>query len=446
MKGSSRGVADRVRVCFGMFGFALVGVFGAGCAAGQSSSEEEPSAASSVEGVLADTTLARLMDQILPEVVRSSGLEPAGRLNVAATDEGRLRAYLERQLGTELPEEEAARITAVYARFGLVPPDLDLRGLLRELLQEQVVGYYDPDSDTLFVHSRVPASELEPVLAHELVHALQDQYVPLDSLGDSFGDRSDPAAAYQAAVEGHATFAMMEWQAGAIGGGGADLTQFPDLAPMLENIDLTEFGDFGSADVLAAAPAVIREGLIFPYISGLIFLQRAWRELPARPVPLREGMPESTEQILHVERWIERDHPTQVLFARSADEADGWDEVRASDLGEFEIRLFLREHLAGGAPDEVADEAAAGWDGDAYRLLRSDDDEALVWVSVWDSPADAREFAAAARAAYASRYRGVDRTPAVTVSEGVRPLVTVIDAPPGVTVPEAMTRVELSGN
>ncbi len=428
-----------------MLALSFAGFLTAGCAEAQTATGDGTTSDADADGVvLADSTLQRLMAEILPAVERSSGIYAEALLNVAATDESRLRAYLEQQLGTELPEEEAAAITAVYARFGLVPPDLDLRAVLEELLQEQVVGYYDPDSDTLFVHSRVPASELEPVLAHELVHALQDVYVPLDSLGDSFGDRADAAAAYQAAVEGHAMFAMMEWQAGAMTGGGADLTEFPDLAPMLEGIDLTQFGDFGSVEVLAAAPAVIREGLIFPYISGLIFVQRAWKALPDRPVPLRDGLPESTEQVLHVERWVERDHPTLVTFTSSP--GDGWEQVRASDLGEFETRLFLREHLSAGIKADVPDAAAAGWDGDAYRLIRSGDDEALVWVTVWDSEADAVEFASAVRDAYASRYAGSDRLPSVSRVDAERPIITVVDAPPGVEIPEELTKVELSGN
>ncbi|MDH3735154.1 MAG: hypothetical protein OEU54_16615 [Gemmatimonadota bacterium] len=395
--------------------------------------------------LLADTALARLMAEIQPAVERSSGLTATAPLNVTATDEGRLRAYLEQQLGTELPEEEEAALTATYARLGLVPADLDLRGLLSDLLQEQVVGYYDPKTDTLFVHDRVPADELAPVLAHELVHALQDQYVALDSSIAALGERSDALAAHQAAVEGHATFAMMEWQAGAMTGGEADLTQFPDLGPMLESLDLSQLGDFGSVDVLAAAPAVVREGLIFPYISGLVFLQRAWKSLEGRPLPLGDGLPESTEQVLHVEKWIERDSPTTVEFSESV--ASDWDEIRAMDLGEFETRLFLREHLsAAGHSIAIADEAAAGWDGDAYRLIRRGDDEVLIWASVWDSAADAEEFADAARLAYAGLYGDGSRSPSVERIDRGRPMVVIVDAPPGVRVDDGQLEVELSGN
>jgi len=406
------------------------------CTPGRATPGEQQPADEEASGeLLADTTLARLLERIQPAVERSSGMTASRPLNVAATDEHRLRTYLVTQLKRSLSEEEATALTAVYARLGLVPPDLDLRALLTDLLQEQVIGYYDPVSDTLFVHERVTPEELEPVLAHELVHALQDQVVDLDSLGASFDGRSDAAAAYQAAVEGHATFAMMEW---AMGGGEADLTRFPDLGPALADIDLSDLGEFGSAEVLAAAPAVIREGLLFPYVGGLVFLQRLWKQRPDRPLPFGAGLPKSTEQIMHVDRWLTRDEPTLVRFTEGT--TDGWREVYARDLGEFETRLFLNEHLH---DSTRADTAAAGWDGDAYRLLRHGDDEVFVWVSVWDSPEDAREFASAVTAAYRARYPAGDRVPAVTLTAATA-TVTIVDAPADTDIPQALTRFTLS--
>lgn len=420
---------------------AIIALTGASCADGQAT----PATNGDTEPLLADSTLARMLEEIQPTVERTSGITASAPLNVAVTNEARLRAYLEAQLGTQLSDEKASALTSVYSRLGLVPEDLDLRELLTKLLQEQVIGYYDPISDTLFVHDRVPPADLEPVLAHELVHALQDQYVPLDSLAESFEGRSDPVGAYQAAVEGHATFSMMEWQFGQMTGSEVDLTSMPDLGPTLAAIDLTALGDFGSADVLAAAPAVIREGLIFPYISGLLFFQRGWSAQPDRPLPFGDRLPESTEQILHVERWTEGDSPTFLAF--EADTPAGWDEVYGSDLGEFETRVFLREFLE---DEEMADGAAAGWDGDAYRLLRRGGDEVLIWVSVWDSAADAAEFETAVRQAYAARYDGLEQERVVDVTLGEsadkRPLVMLADRPVGVEVDTRQFAVELSGN
>ncbi len=389
---------------------------------------------------LDDSTLARLVQEIQPTVERSAGLVATSPLNVAATDEARLHDYLTEQITTQLSVEEAAAITAAYARLGLVPDSLDLRALFLALLEEQVVGYYDPKSDTLFVHERVGVEQLEPVLAHELVHALQDQHVALDEVQAALGERNDASTAAQAAIEGHATYAMMEWQFASMTGMAADLTGLPDLGASFENIDLTQLGDFGPAEILANAPALVREGLIFPYVGGLVFLQRLWKQLPSRTLPFGVDMPASTEQVLHVERWLAGDRPTTVEFTGSA---EGWDIVYAKDLGELETRVFLTEHL--GVPP-WAERAAAGWDGDAYRLLRRGDAEALIWISVWDSPEDADEFAEAAAEAYARFYADEDREPDIArATIDGRAVVRILDSPAGVDLPAAASAFELHG-
>ncbi|MCG8466834.1 MAG: hypothetical protein MJB57_01295 [Gemmatimonadetes bacterium] len=388
---------------------------------------------------LADTALARLVAEIQPGVEHSAGITAEAPLNVAATDEARLRAYLESQIIEQLSAEEADAITATYARLGMIPDTLDLRGLFIALLEEQVVGYYDPRTDTLFVHERVSADQLAPVLAHELVHALQDQQVALDEVTQRLSDRNDASTAAQAAIEGHATFAMMEYMFGGGAPGGADLTGI-DLEPLFANIDLSQFGDFGPAEVLAAAPPVVREGLIFPYIGGLLFVHRLWRDDPERPLPFGDRLPESTEQVLHIERWLAGDRPTVVEFL---EDVEGWEVVYAKDLGELETRIFLEGHLGSTA---TAAAAAGGWDGDAYRLLRRGQDEAFVWVSVWDSDADADEFEAAVAEAYARRYIEGDREPDIaraTIAE--RAVVRVLDVPPGVTLPSSATAFGLRG-
>ena len=417
----------------------LVTALAAGCsqADGAQTEGQDPSASA---GRLADTTLARLVAEIQPTVERSAGISAVTPLNVAATDETRLRAYLQDQIATQLSTDKAAAITATYARLGMVPADLDMQALFLALLEEQVVGYYDPVTDTLFVHERVTVEQLEPVLAHELVHALQDQRVALDSLRQALEDSNDASTASQAAIEGHATYAMMEWQYTALTGAPADLTTLPDMGAMFANLDLFALGDIGPVEVLAGAPAVVREGLIFPYVGGLVFLQRVWKERPERPLPFGANLPRSTEQVLHVDRWLAGDEPTRVEFT----EADfDWPVVYAKDLGELETRIFLEEHLGDRAR---AEGAAAGWDGDVIRLLDSPEGDVLVWVSVWDSPDDADEFALAAEEAYARRYSGERRAPLVECHEqSGRPLVRILDAPPGSAPPHDVAAVRLTG-
>ena len=92
----------------------------------------------------------------------------------------------------------------------------------------------------------------------------------------------------------------------------------------------------------------------------------------------------------------------------------------------------------------LADNAAAGWDGDRYRLLEGPQGETLVWVSRWDTEADARDFANAAQRAFRARYDGVEGR-SVSVRLIGRNVVRVEDVPsvlrPGLP-PAAVSFVE----
>ncbi|MBI4545787.1 MAG: hypothetical protein HY703_11370, partial [Gemmatimonadetes bacterium] len=121
-----------------------------------------------------DLELRAAVDSLLPRLESLAGLRARRPVGVARRGRAELRRYVLAQLGKELPPAEAEGIEATYRALGLFPDTLDLRRLLLELYTEQVMGYYDPETDTLYVMEGVPRDVLEPVLAHELVHALQD--------------------------------------------------------------------------------------------------------------------------------------------------------------------------------------------------------------------------------------------------------------------------------
>ncbi len=377
-----------------------------------------------------DTALKRLAAELLPAAELRSGLPARRPIRLATRSREDLEAFLVDEMARQLPPDRLEAVVRTYARLGLVPDDLDLEPLIRSLLLEQVVGYYDPARDTLYVVERVDPDLVEPVLLHEIVHALQDQYVDLDSLMTANRERNDRGTAAQAAMEGHATFAMLEWQLARLAGD-ADLTTLPGFEGLLGDDPLAAAGL--EMPVLSEAPAVIRESLLFPYLGGLVYLQKHWAGPWGRVPPLGSEMPVSTEQILHPERFApgQEDMPTLVWFGEAL--PDGWTEVLRDDLGELETRLLLREFLPS---RQDADRGAAGWDGDRFRLLDGPNGESLLWVSVWDTERDALEFETAVREALMQRYdgnpRAADRELRVTRgSEGQRPVVVVWDLPAG---------------
>ena len=394
----------------------------AACGGADAASDQEADAS-------ADTALRRLASELLPAAELRSGLPARGPIQLATRSREDLEAFLVAQMAEQLPPDRLEAVVRTYARLGLVPASIELEPLLRSLLLEQVVGYYDPARDTLYVVDRVDESQIEPVLLHEMVHALQDQYVDLDSLMKANLEANDRGTAAQAAMEGHATFAMLEWQLAAMMGGSADLTALPGLEGLLGDDPLAAAGI--EMPVLGEAPAVIRESLLFPYLGGLVFVQKHWAGPWGRVPPLGPDMPVSTEQVLHPERFEPGrvDMPTDVRFLE--DPPAGWTEVFTDGLGELETRLLLREFL----PDrEEADQAAAGWDGDRFRLLDGPSGEVFVWATVWDTDRDALEFETGMRRALTERYGGDPGAEGREVevlrgTEGRRPVVVVWDLP-----------------
>ena len=133
-------------------------------------------------------------------------------------------------------------------------------------------------------------------------------------------------------------------------------------------------------------------------------------------------MPVSTEQIMHNGAYFgTRDNPTAVTIVPASGTA-----AYSNDLGEFETRLFLYQHLD---RQDDAVRGAAGWDGDRYVVLDAAGGKAIAWASVWDTPADAADFYALAQQVR-DAWKRAGRTVTVTTGEVAgRPVVLWTDFP-----------------
>jgi hypothetical protein len=339
----------------------------------------------------ADGSFDDMVADLLPAVERLSGMRATGEIRVETTTPDDVRRYVESRLDVWLPGEELERMQRAYAMLGLLPDTLDLRSLLLALYGEQVAGFYDPETKALYV-LETQAAGIEPVLMHELVHAIQDQHANLDSLISQRG-RNDRQTAAQAAIEGHATLAMFAWLAESMTGDTVNPATMPDPGSSAAGL----FAGNDEFPVFGRAPRIIRETLLFPYVSGASFVQALWRTEAGRVPPFGAFMPQSTEQVLDPRaRFIEdRDEPTEL----SHDDTEGPDRLWENTLGAFETRLFVEE--ATGATD-----GARGWDGDRYTLYESATGNVLVWTSIWDDASAADLFAERADRFVAGNGRG----------------------------------------
>jgi hypothetical protein len=333
--------------------------------------------------VSSDPTLAAMAAELLPDLAARAGMELSAPVRLEKRSRDDLVRYLRAKLDEDLPDFEAQARTDAYALLGMVEPDLDLRAVLLGLYTEQVAGFYEPDSTALFVLDDQPEAAVEALLIHELVHAVQDQNVPLDELTDpALGN--DRATAAQAAIEGHATLVMFEYLTEQLTGDPVDLSQIPDFESQIRPALAGMNQQFPA---LAQAPRVIRESLLFPYIEGAVFVQRLWSD-GARQNPFGPRMPGSTEQIIHDGAA----DPVDLLVHV----ADG--EVVLDDaLGGFEVQIMLEDVLGlpGGIPGMgEAGTLASSWDGDRYVLVESVSGErSLLWVAIWSDEAARDGFA-----------------------------------------------------
>lgn len=335
-----------------------------------------------------DGPLDDVVAGLLPAMERLSGLTAREPVRTARVTRAEADAYVRARLDRYLPPERLEGMRRSYVMLGLLPDTLDLHRMLLELYGEQVAGYYDPGTKTLYAVESATASPIEPVLAHELVHALQDQYANLDSLITRPGT-NDRQTAAQAAIEGHATLAMFAWLAESAGGGTIDPASIPDPGAAVASVFASQNGQF---PVFTRAPRIIRETLIFPYAAGASFVQALWRDRAGeRPAPFGALMPTSTEQVVDpIARFLGvRDEPTEIRHGPVA----GWNEVYENTLGAFETGIFL----------EVTADAAAGlsrgWDGDRFTLYDGPAGSVLVWTSIWDDTDSADLFVQSVRGA-----------------------------------------------
>lgn len=381
--------------------------------------------------------LARMVERILPALERLSGLDRVEPLRVRRQSRDGAREYMRRRMAEEMPPEELDAARRTYVALGMLPDTLDLEALLVDLYTEQVLGYYDPGERTLFIVTGQNAGDLQSVMAHELVHALQDQHTNLDSLiaRERGNDRQTAA---HAAMEGHALLVMFAFLAEQATRQPVDPTTLPDPAQEMAGAIDAQNSEF---PVFRRAPPVIRETLLFPYVSGAGFVHALWSSVRPReryPAPLDSLLPQSTEQVLRPrERFVQmRDEPITVTVPAPPAH---WRVVRQNDFGQLETALFLTQHLGPGART-----AADGWGGDAYVLLNRDGNDVLDWWSAWDTDDEADRFADAvlrAAAARTGRQVMVQRRP---VSD--RPGVRVIDAPAGVELPPEFGAARSPGN
>jgi hypothetical protein len=320
------------------------------------------------------------------DVAELRGLRFRRQVPVTVESPARVARRLLRTLAGETDEQDLARQGHAMELLGQLPQGTDLPRLLRGIQAESVLGFYvpgRPPKGRLYVRS---TRGLDPyarvVLAHELTHAVTDQHYDLtrsDRLAAAAG-RDDEQAAYAGLVEGDATLTMQRY-----------------LAERLSPAEQAEAGRVAAGQRTPrrdAAPAAIRQSLLFPYQEGLLFVRILFQQGGWAAVNRAyRDPPTSTEQLLHPERYLgRRDRPQAVAVPDlSARLGGGWRPATELGFGELDTRLLLQGQL----PVTTAEAAGQGWDGGRLRTFEREGRTALVLRTAWDSAAEAEQYCAA---------------------------------------------------
>jgi hypothetical protein len=365
----------------------------------------------------------------------------------AATDSGMPRhAEVKRRLVSKADVEKYARgalakeeFTQRFAqeelslkKLGFLPREFNLKEFLVKSTGREVAAYYDDETKTISMLNWVPPDRQEPILAHELTHALQDQNYDLqkwmkaapkpasNSSKRDEADNDDGAAARKAVVEGQAMVVYVDYL---LAPAGRSLEDTPDLIYSMEEPAVKAVQD---SQMLHDAPMILREAGSFAYNEGLIFegelLHKGGKDMAfagafARP-------PRNSHEVLQPEAYIngEKLPPTSVPDLKQLLGND-YEVYDSGGIGQIDVRAFLKQY----GERRIADDLSSAWQGGAYvtfRRINADKDKAarelsattadlaLLYVSRWKTAQAAERYAHFYAAAVGLRYHTATIQPA----------------------------------
>ncbi len=360
--------------------------------------------------------LIQMAKEVEADVADLRGWKFKRPVKVDVRNESELRAFIEKRLFEEdMGNGKLEKVEAFLRLVGLIPKDCDLRKTMMDVLLNQVGGFYDPKTQAFYMLQRTGVSYGPFVnrilIAHELTHALDDQYMDLDRLMKSQQQTEDWSLAIGAVVEGSATQLMTAYSAKAMEGKKYDTAELTKVAQ----------DEMRRSQAFLEAPPYFRT-LIATYLCGMFFVVKGEMADIAgiNPQAIQKNMlalaadpPQSSEQVLHpLKYWDKSKRDEPVRFDDDAIERviapQGWSVVHRDTLGEVFCAQLASDPdaefnmMVAANPRYWTNDAAMGWGGDRlYLLARGTNqmpsaaelrDAKCVWITAWDTSIDRNEF------------------------------------------------------
>ncbi|HEY7351207.1 MAG TPA: hypothetical protein VH596_00445 [Terriglobales bacterium] len=348
------------------------------------------------------------VDRIVNFAAQDSGFPLHSTVKRRMISPDDLEKFEREKLSKHEYDERFERSELTMKKFGLLPRDFNLKEFLVKADRTEIAAFYDDETKIISMLNTIPFEQQEPILAHELTHALQDQNYDLQKWlrrGDTSANVNDESiAARRAIVEGQATVVYLDYLLARIGRSVADT---PGIVYRMEDPAVKYAID---SQLMHAAPMILREWGAFPYHDGLIFenelLQSGGKKL-AFPEAFAHP-PRTTHEVLQPKAYLDHQAiaPIAIPDARVILGSE-YELFDSGSLGELDVRALLWQL----GTRTLADDLSTKWQGGSYAAYRKKSPAAvasadlrLLYVSRWSTADAALRFAKFYAKAVARRY------------------------------------------
>jgi hypothetical protein len=362
----------------------------------------------------ADTKkLFESVDRIFAFAAEDTGMSQHAAVKRRLVSKADVEKYAAGQMAKEEFTKRFAQQELSMKKLGFLPRDFNLKEFLVKSTGQEIAAYYDDETKTISMLNWVPPDRQEPILAHELTHALQDQnydlgkWMKAESKAENGSGMGDSAIARKAVVEGQAMVVYVDYLLKPLG---RSLEDTPQLVYQMEDPAVKAVID---SQLMHDAPMILREAGTFAYNQGLIFegellhaggKKMAFAGAFARP-------PRNSHEVLQPETYIQGEKLAPVRIPdMQAVLGSQYDVYDSGGIGELDVRALLKQY----GERRIADDLSAAWQGGTFVAFRREDrtadvapgtgDLALLYVSRWKTPQTAERFARFYAGAVSQRY------------------------------------------
>jgi hypothetical protein len=354
--------------------------------------------------------LFAMVDVLLKFSSDETGLPVKSTVKRQLTTRAAVESYLEEKFNDDEGAKRLQRDEIVLKKFGMIDHDFQLKPFLLILLKEQIEAYYDSKTKTVNMLDWIDPDEQKPVLAHELTHALQDQHSDLDKWDnqtpddvshDAAGDmehlaKDEMDTARDAVAEGQATAVMMDYILKPLG---KSLVKDPEVLDFVHG----QMSANEDSPVMARAPLLLKESMLFPYSEGLSFEQDVWMDQgqAAAFAGTLDRPPTSTWEIMNPRVYEKKQIPAIPLLPDIHPLTDPlYEPYDIGQMGQLDVHILTE--LFGG--DNTASDLTPAWDGGLYwagqlHSAKTPEEQAstkslaIFYLSVWKNADSAQVFA-----------------------------------------------------